>query len=184
MHIVSELKIRRVYPKTDNKDFSQTKSKHFDFFIDGTSLSTLLNIDRFDLSFSDFDLDIPFIDQSKFPDYNPKERIEFINQKVLEFTGKKKPQNQLNTNSIVLYRCHCGCDYCGIISFELSINEKEVIWRNIGYEMDKEPDNNDAIIEERKLEIEQGIQRIEMLAFDRSLYELEFGDFFNRINNN
>ena len=48
----------------------------------------------------------------------------------------EKPFNQFETGRTVLYRCHCGCDYCGVIFCEINIEAKVINWKDIRYEND------------------------------------------------
>lgn len=41
------------------------------------------------------------------------------------------PNNHLNNGRFVLYRCHCGCDYCGVISCKITRTETSVKWTDI-----------------------------------------------------
>ncbi len=150
----------------------QVKTKEnviwFDFFVDGKQLSQLLNIDRFDMMYSSFDLDIFYVDKIKFPYHNTK---EIIDTKVSVFLGYKEPENQFGTNRIPLYRCHCGSDYCGVISFLLEKKEDVIIWKDIRYEDDSFEDVLD--IEDRK------INTIKMLKFDSIAYQAQFVEYLN-----
>ncbi|MEN7547355.1 hypothetical protein AAG747_05525 [Rapidithrix thailandica] len=160
----------------------EDKRTSFDFFVDGKALSEWLNINRFDLAFCDFDLDLVEVDKSKFPNYN---RTKINKKAASRFLGNDQPPfNQFETNRIVLYRCHCGVDYCGIISFLLEKQDDLIIWKEITYE------NEDFIYVENKSyendgfnckeEIEsKGLKPIKELRFDRSKYELEFKNYLN-----
>jgi len=156
----NQLEIRTVKKKEDRI--------MFDFFIDGTPLSESLNINRFDLAYSDFDLDTLEVDKAKFPNYDRK---EIIKNAVSCFLGNSKPMNQYGTNRIVLYRCHCGSDYCGMVSFTLRIENDIVVWENLNYEDDGDFENDDDLEEEL---IGSGIKSIKELRFDRREYQLEF----------
>lgn len=160
----------------------EEKRTSFDFFIDGKALSEWLNIKRFDLAFCDFDLDLVEVDKSKFPDYN---RTKINKSAVSKFLGNNQPFNQFGTNRIVVYRCHCGSDYCGTISFLLERQNDLIIWQKITYE------NDDFEYEERaeykndvfnyKAEVaNRGIKPIKELKFDRREYELEFKNYLEK----
>lgn len=137
----------------------------FDFFIDGIQLDKILGINRLtDTRFCEFDLDIFKSDKSKFPDYDRK---TVIRNKINEFIGKEKAFNQFQTERIVLYRCHCGCDYCGIISFEIEFNDDYIFWKDIRFELDDESQTND-------------VKSIEILQFSRKQYFEEFNEFMNK----
>ncbi len=147
----------------------EDKKISFDFFIDGKALSERLLINRFDVAYSDFDLDILEVDTSKFPDYD---RTKINKNAVAQFLGNKQPSNQFATNRIVLYRCHCGSDYCGVISFILDKQDDLIVWKEITYE------NDDF---EYKKEVEnREIQPITELKFDRKKYELEFENYLKK----
>lgn len=113
----------------------------YDFFVDDQALSKMLGIDKSeDMDFSDSDLDIFEVDKEKYPNYNRK----IINLRFVEqLLGKAVPVNQFGTKRITLYRCHCGSDYCGTISFELKIEQDYVYWQDIRYENDTDLDNTD-----------------------------------------
>ncbi|WP_378184824.1 hypothetical protein ACE939_08470 [Aquimarina sp. W85] len=165
--MINTFEIREVRKKEKRIDF--------DFFIDGKPLSNLLNINRFGLGYCDFDLDRFEVDKEMFPLYDRK---KINTNSVLQFLGKIKPSNQFQTNRIVIYRCHCGCDYCGIISFRIEKENDFIIWKDITYE------NDDFLYKKGKLyknddfknkECEnEEIEPIIELKFDKKEYELEF----------
>ncbi|HBC6053109.1 hypothetical protein [Proteus mirabilis] len=65
------------------------------------------------------------------------------------------------------YRCHCGSDYCSVISCDLDITDHYVKWNNIAYE--------DGLDKDDALELdEHGITPIEQLIFDRKQYQQVF----------
>ncbi|MDR1821880.1 MAG: hypothetical protein LBQ91_05535 [Oscillospiraceae bacterium] len=117
----------------DIKMIQETESNvYFDFFIDDSQLSKILGFSRLeDLGFCYFDLDKSVFDKEKFPKYNQN---EIIKHSINGFLGIEKTSNQFGTGRAVLYRCHCGCDYCGVISCEINIDEKFVSWKDIRYE--------------------------------------------------
>lgn len=137
----------------------------FDFFIDEIELDKTLGINRLtDKRFCDFDLDIFNSDKLKFPDYDRK---SIIRKKINEFTSIEKPFNQFQTDRIVLYRCHCGCDYCGIISFEIEFSDNYIFWKDIRFELDDESETND-------------VKSIEILQFSKKQYFEEFNEFISK----
>lgn len=104
------------------------ESIRFNFFVNQIPLSQSLGIERFELAYCDFDFDI-----LKATNHNRK----VINKNsVARFLGDIEPENQFGTNRVVLYRCHCGCDYCGVVSFELEVQDNTVVWKDIRYETD------------------------------------------------
>jgi len=136
---------------------------YFDFFINQKQLSKLLGIDRLDMAYYSFDLDYYEVDKERFPNYDRK---KVVKNAVSCFLGNNKPMNQFGTNRIVLYRCHCGCDYCGVISFVLHVENDVIIWKDITYE-----DDDFEFEEELK---RRDINSIKELKFDKREYLLEF----------
>lgn len=54
-----------------------------------------------------------------------------------ELLAELEPSNELESKRLVLYRCHCGSDYCGVISCQI-IKENELIhWLDIREEVDE-----------------------------------------------
>lgn len=154
---INQLEIR-VIESTD-------KVVKFDFFIDNLELDKMLNIDRLsDMRFCDFDLDIFKVDDQKFPNYN---RLDSVKSTVDVFLGNTKPTNQFLTDRIVLYRCHCGCDYCGVISFKIDFDQTYIYWSEIRFELDDESQTDE-------------VKSIERLWFDKIQYVEEFKNFRNR----
>lgn len=133
-----------------------------DFFIDDVQLSKYMGFDRLsDLAFSSFDLDNIVVDREKFPNYNRK---DIIDNKIDEFTGMKMPFNQFGTKRIVLYRCHCGCDYCGVISCELNMDRDFVYWKDVRYETEDDDE-------------QEYTKRIEILKFEKENYFQIFKEY-------
>ncbi|MFH6992020.1 hypothetical protein [Flavobacterium sp. FlaQc-48] len=137
----------------------------FDFFINDVQLSKLLNIDRLqDLRFSYFDLDLIEIDKLKFPQYDV---LKFKKRAINIYLCNEKPNNQFETDRIVLYRCHCGSDYCGVISCEIDFDSDYFYWSDIRFE-----DDNNNTHPDTKL--------IKMLKFKRKNYEAAFKNFLKK----
>ena len=99
-----------------------------EFVINGQALSRILRIKR-DLDNCGCDLD-PGTKKTLPAVYD-----EFID--VL--AGNAPPHNQFGTPRAVLYRCHCGCDYCGVISCAISRSGQTITWGRLGYENDHPP---------------------------------------------
>ncbi|SEW32376.1 hypothetical protein [Chitinophaga arvensicola] len=129
------------------------KSTKFDFFVDEEQLDSRFGINRLtNIAFTDFDLDLFEVDAVRFPGYN---RLEIVKRAINIFLGKEPASNQLETGRVVLYRCHCGSDYCGVISFQLKIEEDYIYWIDIRHEIDGTwgPDDLDiTVIPELKFE--------------------------------
>ncbi|MEQ5393623.1 hypothetical protein ABN236_16275 [Proteus sp. fly-1013] len=148
-----------------------TQRTDFNFYIDGKALDEWLGFDKqTDLRFSDFDLDLFAVDKARFPNYD---RHKIIHSKIEQYLGNKPVYTQLDNNRLVLYRCHCGCDYCSVISCDLEITENQVKWNNIAYE--------DGLDKEDALELdEHGITLIEQLIFDRKQYQQVFNEYLEQ----
>lgn len=139
------------------------KNIKFDFFVDTVQLSKTLGVDRLeDMRFSNFDLDIFEADAERFPSYN---RLEVIKQSIRTFLGIEKSQNQWDSGRVVLYRCHCRCDYCGVISCEIVFTHEYVYWSDLRFE--EEGENSE----------EGEIRSVTGLIFNRKDYENVFSEF-------
>lgn len=145
-----------------------TQRLDFNFYIDGKALDQLLGFDKqTDLRFSDFDLDLFVVDKMRFPHYD---RHQVVFSKIAQYLGNKPVYTQLDNNRLILYRCHCGCDYCSVISCDLEMTKEEVKWNNITYE--------DGLDKEDALELdEHGIEPIEQLIFNRQQYQQVFNEY-------
>lgn len=53
---------------------------------------------------------------------------------VQELLVHRRPVNQLGTDCLVLFGCHCGYDYCGVIVCDIERRGKDVIWNNIRHD--------------------------------------------------
>jgi hypothetical protein len=97
-----------------------------EFLIDGNGLGT----------FFGFEQNRPWFGQTCFetPPVDCQDHLAALQ-------GLRAPRNQFGTNRFVLYRCHCGCDYCGVISCEIRRDEGTVIWRDVRYEDDGDGDD-------------------------------------------
>ncbi len=134
----------------------------FDFYIHQKQLSKMILIDRFNMMYSGFDLDIVEKNQTQYK----------INKNAIDiFLGDKSPVNQFRTPRQVLYRCHCGSDYCGCVSTEILISKDIVTWKNIGFE-----DDEGVSLENN----ERNIKGIQELKFSRIEYENEFKKYKNK----
>lgn len=76
-----------------------------EFMVDGQPLSGLLGVAR-DLGNCDCDLSLGL-----------QRNLPAVTQRGLQaLLALAPPFNQLGSDRTVLYRCHCGCDECGVIS--------------------------------------------------------------------
>ncbi|CRL62877.1 hypothetical protein [Proteus vulgaris] len=150
---------------------ANTQHTDFNFHIDGKALDEWLGFDKqTDLRFSDFDLDFIVVDKACFPNYD---RHKIICSKIEQFLGTKPVYTQLDNNRLVLYRCHCGCDYCSVIYCDLDITKDHVKWNYIAYE--------DGVDREDTLELdEHGITPIKQLIFNRKQYQQVFNEYLEQ----
>lgn len=93
-----------------------------------------------------------------------------------QYTGAAPPLNQLGSGRVVLYRCHCGADDCGVISFSLCLRAGRVLWRKLAYE------DGAGIVEENEVRLSghDNYRPIDEIAFDRAQYMAEFGRYLRR----
>jgi len=100
----------------------QTQSE---FIVDGLGLSTTF----------DFESDRPWFGEV-FLDFTSNK--DWLEVNLDQFLGRKLPTNQFGSSRFALYRCRCGCDYCGIISCDIERKGDSIFWRSISYEDDWE----------------------------------------------
>ena len=163
--LTNQLELRCIQNDAD------TQHIDFNFYIDGKAFDKWLGFDKqTDLRFSDFDLDIITVDKIRFPHYD---RYKIIRSKIEQYLGIKPIYTQLENNRLVLYRCHCGSDYCSVISCDLEITDEYVKWINIAYD--------DGLENEDRLELdEHGITPIKELVFTRKQYQQVFKEYLER----
>ncbi len=99
-----------------------------------------------------FESSRPWFGQTIFEEFPGDE--DFIAQ----LRGLREAVNQFGTKRFVLYKCHCGCDYCGILSCEIERRPDVVLWRDIRYE---EQRYSGRVINEYRFDPEQYDQAIE-----------------------
>ena len=138
---MNKFEIRRVEPPIDREHFSPGSTQFFDFFIDGEQLSKAMGVDRFDLAYCSFDLDYWLPEQYKNDEFD-------YNGSILPWIrgalGLEPAFNQFDSGRVALYRCHCGCDYCGIISCKVIVEGEHVFWRDLRYESEFDMDDEDV----------------------------------------
>lgn len=91
---------------------------------------------------------------------------------IRELKGEVTPSNQFGAPRLVLYRCHCGCDFCGVISTKIIVQENTVIWQNVGYE------NDDELDESELDEFDQWLLTKFNFTFDKIEYFAELDRFY------
>lgn len=133
-------------------------AQHWDvteFFIDERPLAELLGIER-DLLHYGTDLD---------PNLPPPLRERGLDA----FLGRIAAPNQFGSGRLVLYRCHCGSDYCGVISCRLQYDGDRVLWHDVTFEDD------DGALSGENLSSSSvpRLTPVARIAFDRTQYEQE-----------
>ncbi len=110
---MNTLEIRKIGYQYQINGVEQESPHHqSEFIVDGVGLSKLYN----------FEESRPWFGQTEF---------ESTVDQIAALKGLESPNNQLNNGRFVLYRCHCGCDYCGVISCKISRTETSVKWTDI-----------------------------------------------------
>jgi len=99
-----------------------------EFLVNGSELSEILGIER---GLENCGCDIDPVTKTILPD--------IYNRFIEVLAGEIAPVNQFGTPRVVLYRCHCGCDYCGVVSCAISRSGQSITWSSIGYELDNPP---------------------------------------------
>jgi hypothetical protein len=108
-----------------------------------------------------------FYASSIFSIENQRVCIFLSKLQIDRYTGKRSPSNQFGSQRIVLYRCHCGMDYCGVVSFSLVEEEYFIVWRDLSRE------SEDGVEDAAALQLD-GVQFIEELRFEKAQYFAEF----------
>jgi hypothetical protein len=107
----------------ENK-ITKADRKYIDFIISDQSLSQLLRLSNMDL----------------IGTFGWSENTEYENKKVDEFLGKQTPE--LETGRTCFYVCpECGDIGCGAITAKIELTDKNVIWKDFGYENDYSDSN-------------------------------------------
>lgn len=96
-----------------------------EIFIDDRSLAHWLGVQR-DLGNCGSDLDL-----GQSSPLRPRGLAMFL--------GQEPSWNQNGSGRHALYRCHCGSDYCGVISCVLEFDGDHVAWQQITFEDDQGP---------------------------------------------
>lgn len=120
---------REILYEADGKPQRCTQSE---FVVDGRSLA----------DFFDFSKERPWFGQTFFEEEG--EAFEHERHAIL---GWVTPNNQLGSGRFILYRCHCGSAYCGVISCNIIVSDEHVRWLDIRYEDDFLAEN-DLVIQE------------------------------------
>jgi hypothetical protein len=159
---MNTLELRRIdVPYVNPSDNAQTLSHALtDFWIDGRSLAETLGVAA----------RRPWYGYTRF-DFNPRAQEQF----KLELLGRIVPSNQFDSQRLVLFGCHCGADYCRVISCRLEADERTVRWLEFAEERDgfESPSILEPIdglpLEWRALTFERAAYERTVLEFARSL---------------
>ncbi len=106
---------------------SKVERNYIDFIVSGQSLGQLFGLPEFDLIGS----------------FGWNDNKEYENKQINEFLGLEKPE--LKTGRTCFYVCpECGDIGCGAITATIEVTEKNVIWKDFGYENNySDPDLSD-----------------------------------------
>ncbi|KRA77235.1 hypothetical protein ASD78_06515 [Lysobacter sp. Root667] len=92
------------------------------------------------------------------------------------FLGRIPAPNQFGSGRLVLYRCHCGSDYCGVISCRLETDGDHVLWQDVTHEDDDGPLAGHNAADSSAPELTP----VARFVFDRAQYEQELERHFPR----
>lgn len=128
--MVNHLQVeRRAYPYEIGGVLQPAPHWQSEFVVDGVGLGERFSFERAR----------PWFGQTSF-EIGP----EYALLELSAFKALVPPENELESGRLVLYRCHCGCDLCGVISCEVQRKGGRVYWRDVRREEDLEPDEMDA----------------------------------------
>ena len=164
---IQRLRIGRTVVACDI-DGAPRQAEVAELFIDERPLAHWLGLSR-DLSNSDTDLD-PALP----PALAERGRAAFL--------GLQPAHNQFGSGRLVLYRCHCGNDYCGVISCALEFDGDHVVWQQVTLEDDdgpmSGPDSGENVQEENAAPSSLSPAAPLRFVFDRTQYRLELERHF------
>lgn len=96
---------------------TKAERNYIDFIVSGKSLGQLLGLPELDL----------------IGTFGWSKNKEYENRNIGEFLGLEKPE--LDTGRTSFYVCsECGDIGCGAITAKIEISDKDVIWKDFGYE--------------------------------------------------
>jgi hypothetical protein len=129
-----------------------------DFVVDGLGLGQRLA----------FEPNRPWIGETCF-----ELQSEACAREVESLRGLRAPWNQFGTPRFALYRCHCGCDYCGIFSCIIRRTDETVTWEDLRYE-DGSRDDDDPCESDRGHSYTQQITSFtfDVTAYDSAIHRL------------
>ncbi len=152
---------RRTYDARIADDQPVRPYAQSEFVVDGVGLS-----ERFG-----FEEARPFFGQTCF-----EWSAEHLGARALELRGLASARSQLGEGRFVLYGCHCGSDYCGVISCAITREGGDVIWSDVRHEDADWSDGEDELEEDDGVDGEDGAMfalRLSELRFDAASYDDE-----------
>jgi len=113
--------------ETSKNCSTKVDRKYIDFIVSGQSLGQIFGLPDFDL----------------IGNFGWSENKEYENKQIDEFLGLEKPE--LETGRTCFYVCpECGDIGCGAITAKIEMTDKNIIWKDFGYENNySEPDLTD-----------------------------------------
>lgn len=111
--------VRRKYAYAIDGVVQPTKASQLDFVVDGEGLGA-----RFG-----FEEGRPWFGRTRLEEPD-------VERQIAALLGEGPSDNQLGAERVVLYGCHCGCDYCGVISCVVERSGNVIVWRDVRYEDD------------------------------------------------
>jgi hypothetical protein len=137
---LSSLTIRQLeFPYTIPEKNLEGITLDAEFFIDGNSLAEQFGISN-----------RPWHGRTGFLGNE-----ESVQRFIRALLGEAEPSNQLGTKRLVLYRCHCGSDYCGVISCEIVREQTQIHWLDIREESDDQEVLTNVRLEKLSFDLEQ-----------------------------
>jgi hypothetical protein len=101
----------------------------WDFLIDGWPLAQHLGVSRSGLDLCNSPLE--WVAYSRYR--------AVLADYARQLTGAAPGDNQFHSGRVVLYTCHCGCHYCGVISARVERSAGVVRWLDVGFEEENGP---------------------------------------------
>jgi hypothetical protein len=116
-----------------------------EFFVDGESLAKRFRITEAR----------PWLGRTRFLG-TEKSIVCFVR----ELLGYAEPSNQFGSKRLVLYGCHCGSDFCGVISCQVVKEQTRIHWLDIREEADDDGEEGEIMTS----------VRVEKISFDFGQY--------------
>ena len=118
---MNQLNIEKLLIPYKGNDGEEYQISQAEFIVDGNPLADVLS----------FSAERPWFGRTFFED---SEAV--MNNELTALLGESLPANQFGSHRFILYRCHCGSDYCGVISCVVERKGDFILWKDIRYEND------------------------------------------------